>query len=356
MITISLCMIVKNEEDNLARCLNSVKDAVDEIIIMDTGSTDGTVTIAEQYTSKVFHFDWIDDFSAARNAAYDQAGMEYQLWLDADDVILPEQLEKLLALKASLSPDVDMVTMKYDTHFDEQGNPILTSVRERLTRTAKNYRWQDPIHECIPLGGNLVHSDIIITHRKEKTEGHSRRNIGIYEGLEKKRHKFTPRQLYYFARELRDHREYAKAIYYFERFLDGGAGWVEDNIAACHALSQCKEALGQSKEALGALHRGLTYSGPRAEICSEIGYWYKRRGQYALAIEWFRTAANLDLPETLGFLLRDYWGFIPNIEMCVCFHKLGDLEKARYYNEKAAEYKPDHPMVAHNREFFGSLG
>ena len=67
MVGISLCMIVKNEEDVLARCLESVRGIADEIIVVDTGSTDKTVEIARQFTNQVYYFEWRDDFSAARN-------------------------------------------------------------------------------------------------------------------------------------------------------------------------------------------------------------------------------------------------------------------------------------------------
>ncbi|MEK6920783.1 MAG: glycosyltransferase, partial [Nanoarchaeota archaeon] len=69
MPTVSLCMIVKNEESCLERCLLSVQGLVDEIIIVDTGSDDGTIAIAQQFTDKIFHFQWSNDFSAARNFA-----------------------------------------------------------------------------------------------------------------------------------------------------------------------------------------------------------------------------------------------------------------------------------------------
>ncbi|NLG25997.1 MAG: glycosyltransferase, partial [Clostridiales bacterium] len=69
MITISLCMIVKNEEETLPRCLSCVRDAVDEIVVVDTGSTDRTKQVAAAFTDKIYDFQWIDDFSAARNAA-----------------------------------------------------------------------------------------------------------------------------------------------------------------------------------------------------------------------------------------------------------------------------------------------
>ena len=88
MITISLCMIVKDEEDVLARCLESAADTADEIIIVDTGSADATKEIARRYTDKVYDFAWTDDFSAARNFSFSKAEMEYCMWLDADDILL----------------------------------------------------------------------------------------------------------------------------------------------------------------------------------------------------------------------------------------------------------------------------
>ena len=84
---LSLCMIVKNEEDVLPRCLDSVKNAVDEIVIVDTGSTDTTRAIAAHYTDKIYDEPWQDDFARARNASFARAGGDYLLWLDADDVI-----------------------------------------------------------------------------------------------------------------------------------------------------------------------------------------------------------------------------------------------------------------------------
>ena len=134
MITISLCMIVKNEENTLSRCLDSVRGAVDEIIIVDTGSSDRTVEIAKRYTDKVYGFDWIDDFSAARNFAFSKASSEYCMWLDADDVILKDDFEQLKNLKASLDKSCDIVMMPYHTAFDESGKPLFVYYRERIIK------------------------------------------------------------------------------------------------------------------------------------------------------------------------------------------------------------------------------
>ena len=154
MITISLCMIVKNEEDVLARCLECVHDIVDEIIIVDTGSEDSTKEIAKRYTKHIYDFPWIDDFSAARNFSFSKATMEYCMWLDADDILLEPDRIDLLKLKQSLTPAPDMVMMKYHTSFDENGEPTFSYYRERLIRNRAGYQWEGAIHEVIaPLWG-----------------------------------------------------------------------------------------------------------------------------------------------------------------------------------------------------------
>jgi len=347
-------MIVKNEEAVLARCLDSVKDAVDEIIIVDTGSTDTTKSIALKYTEKVYDFEWVNDFSVARNEAYSKATMEYQMWLDADDVVAENDKKKLLSLKETLDPAIDIVTMKYLTHFDDHGNPILISTRERLTKRKNRYIWQDPIHEYIPMAGNVFYSDIEIHHKSIHKDERSGRNLNIYNELEASGKPLTPRQQYYFARELKDHSQWAKAVYYFEKFLDSQKGWAEDNIATCYCLSICYNALGDHQKVLPILIKSFLYDAPRAEICSEIGYYYKRLKNYSTALKWFNLAANLGKPESIGFILWDYWGYIPNIECCVCCYELGDYENAKKYNEDAANYKPSSQAVENNRKILAS--
>ena len=87
-------MIVKDEQDVIERCLESVKDVVDEIIIVDTGSTDKTKQIVSKYTDKIYDFEWVNDFAKARNYSFSKATKDYILWLGADDVILDEDLVK----------------------------------------------------------------------------------------------------------------------------------------------------------------------------------------------------------------------------------------------------------------------
>ena len=102
MATLSLCMIVRNEEEVLGRCLESVKDLADEVIIVDTGSDDRTKEIAARFTDRIFDFEWRDDFSAARNFAFSKGTKDFLMWLDADDVIPRKRQSGLRDLRKRL--------------------------------------------------------------------------------------------------------------------------------------------------------------------------------------------------------------------------------------------------------------
>ena len=182
MPTISLCMIVKNEEAYLARALKSVAGLVDEIIIVDTGSTDRTREIASGFTSKVCSFPWKDDFSDARNYSFSQASMDYCMWMDADDILEEKEKDKFLQLKHTLSPDTDIVMMKYNTAFDEAGSPSFSYFRERWIRNSTQYRWVDAVHEVIPPKGRIIYSEIAISHKKAGA-GDPDRNLKIYRKM-----------------------------------------------------------------------------------------------------------------------------------------------------------------------------
>jgi glycosyltransferase involved in cell wall biosynthesis len=100
MPALSLSMIVKNEEKHLSKCLSSVKGVVDEIVVVDTGSSDRTIEIAESFGAKIFHFDWVNDFSAARNFALSKCSGDWILYLDADEELNPDSIEEVNKYKA----------------------------------------------------------------------------------------------------------------------------------------------------------------------------------------------------------------------------------------------------------------
>lgn len=352
LIGISLCMIVKNEERVLARCLNSALRAVDEIITVDTGSTDKTKEIAARYSDKVFDFEWCDDFSAARNFAFSKAERDYILWLDADDVLLPPDLEKLIDLKRSAEKSVNAFYMRYNTAFDELGNPTFWYYRERLIKNNAGLKWRGRVHEAIACPQPVEYCDIAVTHKSVKTE-YSNRNLLIYEKQLALGEPFSPRDEFYYGRELYYNKQYEKAASVLEKFLQSGRGWLENNIEACRVCAHSKKALGDFGGALSALLGAFFYAPARAEICCDIGNLFLEQRQYDKALFWFRSALSLnENAEKGGFVNADSHGFLPAIGLCVCYDALGDYESAEKYNEIAGGYRPASSAYLHNKKYF----
>lgn len=353
-ITVSLCMIVKNEQDIISRCLDCIKPIVDEIIIVDTGSTDRTKEIASSYTSRIFDFEWIDDFSAARNFAFSKATKDYILWLDADDVLLEEDQNKLLHLKKSLDPSIDSVTMLYHLDVDHSGTPSLSYRRNRLVKRERNFRWHGAVHEYLEVSGHILNSDITVIHNSVHHD--SDRNLRIYESRLDKEEEFSPRDLYYYANELSDHRQYEKAIEYYLKFLHTGQGWVEDNINACGKLADMYHHLGDEAKERQYAFKSFEYDTPRAEFCCRIGFQFIKDQDFRKAAFWYKMATELEKPkDSWGFINEACWTWLPHIQLSICYYHMGNLEKAYLHNEKARSYNPQHENILSNKRFYENL-
>lgn len=353
MITISVCMIVKNEEDVLARCLDCVKQFADEIILVDTGSSDKTKEIAQRYTNCIYDYSWCDDFASARNFSFSKATKDYCMWIDADDIVTDENIEKIKQLKKHLDPNISIVMMKYHSAYDEQGVPTFSYYRERLMKREARYQWEGVIHEVIALRGRILYQDIAISHKKLK-QGDRNRNLRIFEAMLHKGRTLSPRETFYYARELYDHERYDDAVRVFRKFLDDKEGWIENNIDACEMMGYCYYHLHDEDHALLSFFQSFLYDQPRGELCCDIGKHFFDRMEYKQAAYWYEQARACTRDDTSGaFVRKDCYDYIPCIQLCVCYYRLGDEEKAKRYNELAGTYKRTKEVEA-NDNFFHS--
>jgi glycosyltransferase involved in cell wall biosynthesis len=140
---ISLCMIVKNEERYLDNCLNSIKDLADEIIIVDTGSIDGTVEIAESHGAKIFHHAWKDSFSEARNHYLKYATGDWIFQIDADEELIQEDIPVLL--EAIKDEELDAIMVQIVSKFQEGKREAIHSV-ERIFRNNGSIHYEGRVH------------------------------------------------------------------------------------------------------------------------------------------------------------------------------------------------------------------
>ncbi|MEP0870528.1 glycosyltransferase family 2 protein [Trichocoleus desertorum AS-A10] len=153
---LSLCMIVKNEQQNLPRCLNSVRSHVDEMIVVDTGSEDGTIAIAQQYGAQIQHFQWCDDFAAARNFAIAQASGQWILMLDADEELVLESDHWREELSLERLQTLAYWIALTDIHQDITDLPTL-----RLFRNSSDLKYVGRYHEQLVYREQLIPTHLI---------------------------------------------------------------------------------------------------------------------------------------------------------------------------------------------------
>lgn len=352
MISISLCMIVRDEEQVLDRCLRGASQVAEELIIVDTGSEDHTRGIAGKYTEQVYEFPWEDDFSKARNFSFEKATKEYLLWLDADDVLTEDSVQRLKELKETLPRKTDIVMMPYVTAFDPEGNALFFYDRERIVRNTEEYRFEGRVHEAIPLKGHIFYSSIPVEHRKSKNAD-GRRNLRIYRKMEQEGVKFQARELYYYGRELLNAGKFREGADKLECFLKREDAWRENQIDGTRQLAKCYERMGREEERLHALLRGLSFDVPRGETACELGRCFLERGELEQAAYWYHQALSAKKAVRAGaFIQEECYGYLPAISLCVCYDRMGEFEKAEAYNELAGKFQPYSQYYLQNRVYF----
>lgn len=349
-------MIVRNEADVIARCLASFAPVVDEIVIVDTGSSDETVKIASEFTDKIYRFEWIDDFAAARNFAFSKGTCSHLMWADADDVLPQSQQEAFLRLKQTLDPDADVVYLDYTVAFDGSGRPILSFLRERIVKNDGSFRWEGAVHEVIPPHGKLFYAPTRIEHRPVEKAARQGRNLAIYRKKLAADKRLSTRDQFYYARELMFNGLYEDSVDAFRLFLTAPDGWNVNRVEAARNLSGVLLKLGRKEEALSALTDALGYMPPAGELCCEIGNFFFNENRLPDAAFWYLLATTLKPNRTGGaFINEDCYGYIPYLQLCVVYYRLGRIDDSIDCNEKALALKPESPECKQNRLFFDRL-
>lgn len=331
MITISLCMIVKNEEKILRRCLDSVADLMDEIIIVDTGSDDNTKSIAAEYTDYVYDFEWTDDFSAARNFAFSKATGEYIYSADADEVLSEENRQRFRRLKETLLPEVEIVQMKYGNqlkfntvyNFDEEYRP-------KLFKRLREFVWEAPIHETVRLTPTVYDSDIVIRHMPE--ESHSGRDLAGFRRCCKEGYRLSKRLHAMYARELLmagQKEDFDRAAEFFAASADDGSRDSEEIAEACCIVAHAARLAGDTVRFFKYTSKVIAEEA-NSEICCEMGHFYEGESDFEEAAVWYYNAVYETQPilnirsggsEGLNGLIR-------------CYEQLACPEQVEIYREE----------------------
>ena len=333
--TISLCMIVKNEESCLGKCLDSLKGIVDEMIVVDTGSTDNTIQIAKERGAKVYNFKWTGDFSDARNYSFSLASCDYIYTADADEELDEENRQRFLKLKEDIVElDVDIVQMYYSNqlsfrtvyNFDRE-------LRPKLYKRIRKFRWVDPIHEQVALDPVVCDSDIEIIHKPK--ENHAGRDLAAFRKAANDGRKFSRRLLGMYARELfmagTDDDFIQAKDFFVQATLDNNRSLDEIKEASCvlaHIAVLEKDAESMLKYTLKDAITEMS-----SEMCYELGDYYYGKRDLDEAIVWYFNAAYecssiLDIKKSME---------LPRLAIAKCYRELGNEEQAADYEREAAD-------------------
>lgn len=225
---ISLCIIARNESENIARCINSAKAVVDEIIVGDTGSEDDTVAIAESLGARVYHFKWVDDFAKARNFVLSKATGDWILFLDADEYISEDTVQNLRpVIQQYHGTNVDAI-LSYLMNIEKQNSKVMDSHKTiRIFRKHPDLAYVGAVHEYIAPRQNrkLQYADaseqIKVIHTGYSQEDKAKKKKGernlqlLFKELQKKPN--DGMLLYYIAESHALEKQYNEALRYAQK-------------------------------------------------------------------------------------------------------------------------------------------
>lgn len=332
MITISVCMIVKNESQILARCLDSMKGLWDELIIVDTGSNDNTIQIAKQYTDSVYEFEWTGSFSDARNYALSKATCEYIYTADADEVIEGDNYQKFAALKECMDSSIDVVQMYYGNQLDKGTvYNFDKELRPKLFKRLKEIRFIEPIHETLGLDPVIIDSDIVITHRP--VSQHTSRDLSSFERIINSGERLSTRLEHFYARELylsESGEALKNAAEYLKTVVKDPERNTDEVVEACTLLVRHHRLLGEYIEMFENAVKVIAIES-NSEVCDELGAYYFDLGRYDEASIWYYNACYECTP-----ILSIHAGHETALNgLADVYAALGDEETSNYYREQS---------------------
>ncbi|WJM07858.1 glycosyltransferase [Paenibacillus sp. PK1-4R] len=329
--TISLCMIVKNEEQVLSRCLESAKDVVNEIIIVDTGSTDTTLDIARKYTDKIYSFEWVNDFSAARNESLKYATSDYILVLDAD-----EYLEVGANFQENLESDCDYYLLKIRNEISWDRNFTFTAIR--LFKNYISLKYENRLHEHLnivrdTIKYNMGESNLLINHvgytdDKMLEKDKHKRNLPLME-LEVAENA-TAYNLYNMGKTYFAIQEYTKAVDFFKQAYP----LSKDRVFLPELLTKLAYALAEishMEDALSILTDAVMMFPKETEMRYILGLVYQKAEHYRDAEACFRKC--IELGDQGSLVTEGSGGYMAHMRLSELYEEIGLLEDS--YKELA---------------------
>lgn len=332
--SITLACIMRDEEQNIPQLVKSVEGCFDEIVFVDTGSTDNSIQVAKDLGVRVENFTWCNDFSAARNYAFSQAKTDFVMWLDLDDVLVNPEGFKNFRDDAMAMGDYWIASYHYTSN--SEAKPLCTFARERVFRTEKGYQWKYFVHEGVmPNGPTKMQFTPAWSVRHMRTETDiakdKTRNLELF-----KTHADTldHRMVYYYGKELFEHGKYVDSIIQLSKALNTTTELqFHDRVLAMQYLCYCYIQTNQIEQAMGIASSGLLLVPQRAEFYALLGDCYIKQNRLHDAIPSYNAAKSCRLESgpqfgSAIFHSEDAYTVVPRLNLAKIYAQMGDLVAA----------------------------
>lgn len=310
---VALTMIVRDEAHNLPACLGPVRDLFDDIVVVDTGSTDGTPRVAEELGARVVSFPWVDDFSAARNVALEHARGDYAFWIDADDRVDEGNRAKLANLFAGLRDEHAAYVVKCRCVPDRPGGSPTVVDHVRLFRLRADVRWSYRVHEQIlpalrRTGADVRWSEATVDHIGYVDPALRRRKLDRDLRLLEMEHAGNPDEpfvLFNLGSVAHELGRYDDAVKYLQRSL--ARSHPRDSIVRklYSLIAGCQRELRQPVDAMATVRDGRSHYPDDAELLFLEGRLLQDAGDLAGAEAAFRRLLHDDTGEPAHFASVD---------------------------------------------------
>ena len=349
--SLALCMIVKNEAHNIGGLLQSVRGCFDQIHITDTGSTDNTLEFIDKINQhieegqeswsglpeiQVHHFDWVNDFAAARNYSFSHATTDYILWLDGDDLLSDNKA--FIKWRDSVMHAGHYWVATYNYETDAKGVVVCKFIRERVIKRDHGFGWEFFVHEGIIQKEDKKFwpqrvSTWTVNHRRteeDKKQDHHR-NIKLFESQPEE--SLHPRMKFYYGKELFENGFPDRAGKPLMEAIMSGKLDMHDNLLAIQYAAQAAYSQKAYVQAAELLMNGLRIVISRAEFWVLLGDVYLTTGDIQKAMFSYKSALNCT-PDDFGGILVIYghaYEEYPKLQLAKISLQVGDLEKAKEY-------------------------
>jgi glycosyltransferase involved in cell wall biosynthesis len=351
----SLAVLAQDAEAHIGEALDDAASLCDEMVVMDTGSSDGTRTVAAQHGARIVEFEWVDDYATARNALFDACTGTWILWLDPTDRIPSEARTAFLDLKKYLllHPEVDAVRIPYRCEFSVSDPTVCTrSVeREHVVRRS-GARWVGAAYEFIQsAGAPLSWPEAWIEKRGDPLAGIRviDRKLRILEKAYSNGDR-SSRTLFYFAGELRDHERWDEALTVYREYLSNPETDAWERYSALLSMAACAQKMRLDDYRLNYLHEALMLDSTRAEAFVDIGLFHYQRKAWDRAIPFFAAATALRRPAE-GFVDQEAYAHAWDY-LAVCHSELGRYDEAFEDTVKALRASDDRQRLYANMDFY----